>query len=334
MDKRIWQAAAHWLDHREDLDAKAEADFEAWLEADERHRRAFASLQNQYESRELDFCLRGYRRVESDATTDHIAQVERTPRLWTGLKKSVPAWLQKPMLAVAAAALVLAVVPLLRPAPDAPLNGDTASGYRVATGVAERKILTLEDGSTLHLNASTRLHIAHTAEARTAVLETGEAFFDVAHDRQRPFFVDTGSAQIRVVGTSFNVDRRPHQLQVTVHEGRVDIEADRAVSLGAGQHIVIENALMGQVKEVGSPTLASDWRDGWIEVQSQPLTGVLDQLQRYLAQEIIVDPDLATQQRISGRFHLDQPADTLALIAALYNLELLVGESQITLSAP
>src|SRR5690606_37958963 len=70
-----------------------------------------------------------------------------------------------------------------------------------ATGIGEQRSLALADGSRIELNARSRIKIRYTDQQRRVELLEGQAFFDIASDKNRPFIVDTGGSSIRAVGT-------------------------------------------------------------------------------------------------------------------------------------
>jgi transmembrane sensor len=91
------------------------------------------------------------------------------------------------------------------------------------TDIGERRSLTLDDGSTVDLNARSRLRIEFTSKERRVELIDGQAFFQVAKDKTRPFIVSSGDATVRAVGTEFDVYRKANGTTVTVLEGRVAV---------------------------------------------------------------------------------------------------------------
>ncbi|MEH3160166.1 MAG: FecR domain-containing protein [Sphingomonas taxi] len=66
-------------------------------------------------------------------------------------------------------------------------------------------MIRLDDGSTVTLGAQTVLTVGFTRERRQLALERGEALFEVAHDRSRPFVVQTPFGAVTAVGTAFDV---------------------------------------------------------------------------------------------------------------------------------
>jgi transmembrane sensor len=90
-----------------------------------------------------------------------------------------------------------------------------------ATDIGEHRSLALSDGSTVDLNARSKLRIEFSKDERLVELLEGQALFQVAKDKSRPFIVKSGDATVRAVGTQFDVDRKATGTTITVLEGRV-----------------------------------------------------------------------------------------------------------------
>src|ERR1700675_1899351 len=94
---------------------------------------------------------------------------------------------------------------------------------RFQTAIGEQAAVALPDGSSFDLNTDSRIWVDYSQRQRVIRLERGEAFFKVAHDTQRPFWVRAGDYWVRAVGTAFNVYLRPAGVEVTVSEGTVKV---------------------------------------------------------------------------------------------------------------
>src|SRR5580698_2030749 len=97
----------------------------------------------------------------------------------------------------------------------------------LATGPSEQRIVDLSDGSQVTLDANSRVVIQFDEAVRKITLKRGEALFDVAKDRSRPFVVIAGDRKVIAVGTSFEVRREDpagSTFAVTLVEGHVAIE--------------------------------------------------------------------------------------------------------------
>ena len=93
------------------------------------------------------------------------------------------------------------------------------------SGVGERRVIHLDDGSTVTMNTQSRMRVWLTPHARDIDLLNGEALFAVAHEADRPFRVHVGPTVVEAVGTEFSVYRGQHGTKVSVVEGRVKIFA-------------------------------------------------------------------------------------------------------------
>lgn len=102
------------------------------------------------------------------------------------------------------------------------------------TGPMEQKTILLADSTIVQLNANTKLQVldGYDQQIRGVVL-TGEAFFDVKKDPHHPFLIRGGELDVRVLGTSFNVQAYPglKNTNVMVRTGKVQVSGkDRVLS--------------------------------------------------------------------------------------------------------
>ena len=103
--------------------------------------------------------------------------------------------------------------------------------------------LILSDGTQVWLNAETSLRypVEFVGNERKVYLE-GEAFFDVTHDKQKQFVVETEKAKVQVYGTAFNVYAYPNEYEVvaTLVRGAIDLK-----ERGSGNRIQLEPGEQG-----------------------------------------------------------------------------------------
>jgi transmembrane sensor len=186
------------------------------------------------------------------------------------------------------------------------------------TGPAMRRI-TLEDGSHVTLDARTRLEVRLGRRARQLKLVQGQASFEVAHDRSRPFAVRLGREVVVATGTAFNLDQAPGASVVTLVEGSVEVRRaadDRLLArLSPGDQYAARNG-RSQVARA-DPDAALAWRTGKLIFDDATLAEAAERVARYSANPIRVAPPLSNL-RISGAFDAgDQPAFVRAVEAYL-----------------
>jgi transmembrane sensor len=305
----IEDAAIAWLTEREDgFSPVREREFAQWLRADPRHAAAVVRL-------EQTLGLLGELpefRAEINTAFDRAAPVVPFPPA-AAERPSRVAWRWPRVLAWSgvAAALALGVFTgwrALRPAGE----------IRYATTAAGHERARLDDGSTLELNAASAARVQFTAAQRRVELETGEAYFAVAHDVARPFVVSAGGVSVRAVGTAFNVRiAADRAVEVTVIEGKVRVgqggpdasAAAEAPLVAAGERLVVPKlAPVPVVEKVSAATLRESlaWQSPLADFADAPLADVVARFNsRSRVQLTLADPALA-DRRIGGTFALDE----------------------------
>jgi ferric-dicitrate binding protein FerR (iron transport regulator) len=177
-----------------------------------------------------------------------------------------------------------------------------------ATGIGETRWISLADGTTIELNAQSRIRVRLTRREREVDLLQGQALFKVSRNPARPFVVHSGPAQITDLGTEFDVYRRHTDTVVTVIEGRVAVRSGLApnpvTSLPPPQ--VITAGEQADLMPQASPrpihadvAVATAWTRQQLVFSSAPLSEVVEQYNLY---------------HVSGEF---SATDSAALVAFL-----------------
>lgn len=185
-----------------------------------------------------------------------------------------------------------------------PFGGETLN-----TAVAMHASSDLPDGSRVELGALSRVRVKYSEGERLLKLDSGEAFFEVAHDAERPFVVDAGNVTVTAVGTAFNVHRAGSRVEVTVSEGRVRLQSDagriwnivapaaeplKPVEAAAGEQATYRPEEKRIVTAaVADPSEVAAWRRGVLKFVHEPLDVVISDLNRYSHRRIeLGDPAL------------------------------------------
>lgn len=317
--------AAAWVARFDagDVSARDQAAFQAWLNSSPFHRQAIAEYGSFWSEFDQLGQLTGGVEVglEADTQTKRPVQV-------SGAKY----WLA----ACAASVLVMiAVGGVIRQEGPARPSIQLAAAPRLpvrqsyATAIGGQRKFTLADGSVVALNTNSQIDVEILGDRRDIHLVRGEAYFDVVHDKARPFTVYANRYVVRDIGTAFAVHLLEKGLvNVRVTKGSVEIAAskpgnkvaDAVESLGvvvAGHDVVfgqkIEHAEVVSDAELGRKLA---WRQGQLIYSGQPLAEVLDDISRYSDIQIeLADPALRDLP-VGGAFSVNQ---TDAIFAALQN---------------
>jgi ferric-dicitrate binding protein FerR (iron transport regulator) len=306
--------------------AEERAHVEAWQNAAAENRRAFAVLQKIWQNA-----------AEKTPRLPNVDQAwaELTARL--GLpKKGAPAKIlemKEPAPAArkifrsdnyrwaAAAVLVLGFAALIYQF-FYPAN----ALQKINAAYGQQESIELPDGSFVQLNSGSEIQFAKnfSGSARYVKL-SGEAYFEVTHD-DRPFYVNTGNAQIKVLGTKFGIWARNEETRVTVREGRVSLRAvealpETAVELTANQMSLCQNRNAPEQPRAVDADHLLGWREGKIVFEQTPLAEVIAELQRAYNVEITLSNPALGQNTITGSFQNKPIESVLASICLTLNLQ-------------
>jgi transmembrane sensor len=150
---------------------------------------------------------------------------------------------------------------------------------------------------------------------RDVRLHAGEAAFDVVHDARHPFTVQAGADQVRVLGTEFDVDRKPDTLRVTVRRGLVEVAGQGApVRVAAGQQL--ERGGVATSVKAAKADDAFAWKQGRLVYDARPLWEVAADLTRRFPTPVRTDASAASI-RFTGVLVLDNEAAVIARLEAL-----------------
>jgi transmembrane sensor len=231
--------------------------------------------------------------------------------------RRAPMWSAFAAATAIAASLVVAVLPII---PAAPVRPD------VTTDVAEVREVVLPDGSMVTLGAAMALEVEFSARARRVKVGDGEAYFKVAHDAARPFFVGTRGATVRVVGTEFEVKSSEAAVRVTVSRGIVEVTErpklasldlrPTALRLVAGQEVVVDQASDRKPQIVMASDAPAPWRDGFLSYDDVPLSEVVADANRYSRTAVHLADVSLGDLRVTGSYPMGQLDQMLASLDA------------------
>ena len=172
----------------------------------------------------------------------------------------------------------------------------------------------LADGTKVWLNSASRLIYPQSfmGKERRVVL-SGEAFFDVAHDAERPFIVETSRMNVKVLGTRFNVNDYDdnEEVSTTLVNGSVEIVSggQQAFRLVPGEQAYgKENEL--EKREV-NVRLYTSWIDGKFLFNNTELEEIAKQISRWYDVEIFFSSENVKKVRFTGAIVKFKPLDDL-----------------------
>ncbi|WBT06364.1 FecR domain-containing protein [Brevundimonas vesicularis] len=314
-----------------ELDGMAHQDFEAWI-ADGDNAAA------------LDDALRVWRVADQAADLPEVLRLRQR-----GLKAFQQAQGQRwrhhvpPLRWVAVAAAVGGLIVL------SAMFYTPTQVYR--TGVGERQVAMLADGSRLSLDADTEVRVRLGGSRRDLTLARGRAKFDVARDPLRPFAVTAGAKVVVATGTSFSVELIRREARVLLYEGHVAL-MDRTqaeatsgetksgrdstatyTALQPGREYVARLDLPPSAPQVTvvDPVRSLSWEAGQLNFEDEPLSSALERVNRYSRRKVrLSDPRLG-RLPVNGVFEAGDVDAFVEAMTAFNGLHAIESDDGVTL---
>ena len=178
--------------------------------------------------------------------------------------------------------------------------------------------LVLPDGSKVWLNASSSIHFptAFTGNQRNVEL-TGEAYFEVAKNKEKPFHVNVKGMQVEVLGTHFNVNAYGDEgnIKTSLLEGSVKIKSGQASGLlkPGEQAILGGNVNKIEIKKADMSEVMA-WKNGLFQFDDAGITTIMQEISRWYNVEIVYQGEIPVR-RFEGKISRDaQLSDVLKIL--------------------
>lgn len=160
----------------------------------------------------------------------------------------------------------------------------------------------LSDGTKIWLNAASSLEypVAFNGSEREVKL-SGEAYFEVAADAFKPFYVTMNGMKVQVLGTSFNIKAYAEEKEftTTLTSGAVRVTSSgKQLTLKPGQQSTFTPASNSLAMTEGDPEGATAWKNGIITFRNDELSAVMREVSRWY------DVDIAYENKLTGTIHV------------------------------
>lgn len=207
--------------------------------------------------------------------------------------------------------------------------------------------LTLSDGSTIWLSAaSTIRYPKQFGGSLREVNLRGEAFFDIASKPGKPFVVNSGQLQARVLGTSFNVRsfEDEENIQVTVASGRVSVEqhtvsttkdsleeehADPITVLEPEQQLVFNKKTQTGMTQAVESLLYTSWKDGKLIFENHTFEEITSRLERWYGVDIQFADPVFKRIRFKVTFNNNSLEHALRMLQVIEDFEFEMEDDQV-----
>ena len=332
----IDEAAANWdvrlRSHR--CTAEDRAEFNRWLTADARHQGAYERLQRG---------LAALRSASNHPQLQALREIASLAERRAQTRHRVLTWVAT-AAGIAIVALAIGTLPWHPQALQVAMPETTSllqhsKSEVLATSTTERRTVSLQDGTSVTLDSSTRVETEWLVHERRIRLLSGRALFRVAKDKTRPFIVTVGDRTVTALGTVFDIRLGANKVQVTLLEGRVAVRGvgqaanQPTQELAPNQQLLAFDDQPAIVKTVNG-IQESAWADGQVYFVDEPLSvAVAEMNQHSVLQLVIADPALS-KYRLSGMFRVGNQDGFVTAITTYFPIDALPdGAGHIVLRA-
>lgn len=218
---------------------------------------------------------------------------------------------------------------------------DDSKMNEVVIPFGKKSQLILSDGTKVWLNAGSRMAFPtkFKGKKREVFLE-GEAYFEVTHHKDLPFYVNTSELSVKVLGTRFNITayESDQHTETVLLEGKVSVSERSVFGLVKGETILSPNQRASYdhadrlitVKSEPDVEFSIAWTEGWFKFSQQSLKEVMNKLQRYYNVHFLFDPEFSTADLISGKLDLKESVDqVMVALSDVANIQFRVDGDKI-----
>ncbi|MCF2708983.1 FecR family protein [Bacteroides pyogenes] len=193
------------------------------------------------------------------------------------------------------------------------------SDYVVATTGGQRAQTVLPDGSKVWLNGATRLTYHHSFwNSKRQVSLSGEAYFEVNHNKRAPFIVHSGRIKTCVLGTKFNVRAREEENRVvtTLLQGSVRIDSPKTegkgILLKPGQTLDMNaTTYNSKLIEYGKPAEVLLWIKGRLTFNRSSLQAITSTMEKVYDVQFVYEDEQLKSEQFTGEFSTDSTPDEI-----------------------
>ncbi len=203
-------------------------------------------------------------------------------------------------------------------------NSETTVNMIVNTDHTQQKVL-LADSSIVWLNKNATLSYKKKFdETKREVTLTGEGFFQVTKDKTRPFIVKVNTAEVTVLGTSFNIKEDSIQTSITVNTGKVNVRSnvlDKSVVVTPEYTAQINKTELKHFKTKNKNYLA--WKTGIFEFDNTPFDQVIKDLNTYYETKLEMENNRNLPPcYLKAKFNNQKITEIIEIIKLICNVEI------------
>lgn len=282
---------------------------EKWASESSSNRNAFAEAKNIYEAFKDSKLQKGKYNVDAAwEKFNHWMEAEKSKTRSLKIRKLTYEMLKYAAIIILAVSIGFGISNFFTERQElAEFTIDVPKGHR--------SNVVLDDGTQVRLNSGSELRVYFNHDHGRKVILTGEGWFNVAHDPQRPFLVETERFSVEVLGTSFNVKSYPDDdvSHFYLSKGSVQLKNHRGENLilSPGQYVAISNDEKFSIEaNPGEQTLLS-WMDGKYYFRNEALSEIAKLIERAYGLDVVFETPEIAGEKYTGSLNVDEHVSDL-----------------------
>jgi ferric-dicitrate binding protein FerR (iron transport regulator) len=234
----------------------------------------------------------------------------------------LPAWTRVAAVILIIAGAAVTFLLLNKKSDNHPIAFSTFS-----TGTGEKKIITLQDGSQLTLDAATTIKVQDDfSNDRKITLEDGQVFFDVKTDAQRPFIIESNGLTTTVLGTSFSISAYTalNNISIGVVSGKISVVRDTA-NLGVleKEEELVFNKTSSRWKKIPLDESMTAWQRGRLMMNDLSFFEMAAIMKKNFGTDIVTNDESIKNTRYTTELLTSMsPVKAVQVLAAIHHLKI------------
>jgi Fe2+-dicitrate sensor, membrane component len=279
------------------LSKEEELQLQQWLASDPDHKEKYQKLQEIWNNSLEDYKLY---LMANEAKAWDALQVKLTDKKEIKVLNLKPGKTHRVIYRVAAVAVIILLIGV-----GYWYTSSRSRTMNYETSANEQKNVKLTDGSTIALNAATKIEVSQhfNKKNRTVIMSSGEASFDIQHRNDLPFIVDLGKVNVKDIGTVFKIKKDKEQIKVTVISGTVvfsKLSTNETRELTAGMSLIY-NILNDSFDEIQTDNPAPKGNNIVLNFDNTPLKDVISMVQKKFGKTIRLEGPGIDEQKITAQ---------------------------------
>ncbi len=191
----------------------------------------------------------------------------------------------------------------------------------------------LSDGSMITLNVNSKIEYPATFDSIRNISLVGEAFFDIAEDKTKPFIIEAEGIEVRVLGTSFTINSRSDKEQiVSVESGKVQVTnkiSNEKIFLIKNESVIVKKNKKEAIKSNLKNKNFLGWKTKTLEFNQALINDVIHDLSHSYNKKIVLSNGVIGKCQLTAKFENKTLKEILELLSTTFRFSIRETESEI-----